>query len=350
MRIATLLLVTLVLGTGSAGLTAQENGSTSPHGTLPKGLDCSACHNASGWKPARARPDFDHDRVEAFRLTGSHRKVRCSTCHLDLRFDGPKIPSLACASCHADVHLGSMRSACSACHNTTSFGAVPGLAVHARTAFPLSGAHTQLSCEACHRDDTRGAYTPLATDCVSCHAQAYATASFDHRAAGLSTNCVQCHGTLAWSQQVEYGHSDGRFPLLGAHARITCGSCHTLPAFGLLFAPADESDCIACHQADYQRVHAADQFPTDCLACHGLETWGGGSFRGHDAFFPITSGRHSSAECRTCHIVAQDYGVFSCLECHEHAQAQMDDKHRGRNGYVYDSKACYNCHPNGRKD
>jgi hypothetical protein len=26
----------------------------------------------------------------------------------------------------------------------------------------------------------------------------------------------------------------------------------------------------------------------------------------------------------------------------------MDDKHRNRNGYRYDSLACYQCHPNGR--
>jgi hypothetical protein len=26
----------------------------------------------------------------------------------------------------------------------------------------------------------------------------------------------------------------------------------------------------------------------------------------------------------------------------------MDRKHNGRNGYTYESTACYRCHPNGR--
>jgi len=337
---------TLVLAVPKAG--AQERPAENPHGSLPRNLDCSDCHNAGAWRPVKARLSFDHDRVKAFGLTGTHREARCTACHLDLRFDGPKIGSSECGSCHADVHLGNMADTCTACHNTTSFTAVPGLAIHARTAFPLSGAHTQLTCESCHRDDTRGAYTALATDCISCHAQEYNASSFDHRAAGLSTNCEQCHGTLAWAHQVQYGHSAGGFPLLGAHARIQCSSCHTLPDFGLVFAPSNENDCIACHQADYQRVHAADAFPTDCLACHGVETWGGASFAGHDALFPISSGPHSNAECRNCHVVSQDYSVFSCLECHEHSQALMDEKHGNRNGYVYESGACYNCHPNGR--
>jgi len=338
------------LALAGPAVVAQDRHTENPHGSLPASLDCSACHSAGAWKPIKARSTFDHDRVATFRLSGSHRETRCTACHLDLRFDGPKIASFDCGSCHADVHLGNMADACTACHSTASFTAVAGLAVHSRTAFPLSGAHTQLTCESCHRDDARGAYAGVPTDCISCHAREYGTASFDHRAAGLSTNCEQCHGTLAWSHQVQYGHAAGDFPLLGAHARIHCAGCHTLPDFGLLFSPSGENDCIACHQADYQRVHAADVFPTDCLACHGLETWGGASFAGHDALFPISSGPHSGAACRTCHVVPQDYSIFSCLECHEHSQARMDDKHGNRNGYVYESGACYNCHANGRKE
>jgi hypothetical protein len=28
----------------------------------------------------------------------------------------------------------------------------------------------------------------------------------------------------------------------------------------------------------------------------------------------------------------------------------MDDKHKEENGYVYESNACYSCHPNGRSE
>jgi hypothetical protein len=37
--------------------------------------------------------------------------------------------------------------------------------------------------------------------------------------------------------------------------------------------------------------------------------------------------------------------VFTCLTCHSKSQA--DSNHRGRAGYVYDSNACYSCHPRG---
>jgi hypothetical protein len=26
----------------------------------------------------------------------------------------------------------------------------------------------------------------------------------------------------------------------------------------------------------------------------------------------------------------------------------MDSEHRGKTGYIYQSTACYNCHPNGK--
>jgi hypothetical protein len=48
--------------------------------------------------------------------------------------------------------------------------------------------------------------------------------------------------------------------------------------------------------------------------------------------------------------VASDYRQFTCLVCHEHSQASMDSKHRGRSGYSYSSVACLGCHPNGRGD
>lgn len=274
-------------------------------------------------------------------------------CHLNLRFDEPKISSLECGSCHVDVHMGRMVDACGTCHDATSFSNVPGLTLHARTAFPLSGAHTQISCESCHRDDSRGAYTALPTECLSCHAADLASAAFDHEAAGLPTQCEQCHGTLAWTHAVEFGHTAGGFQLLGAHARIRCENCHILPGFGGIFSPANENDCIACHQAEYDREHSGTQFPTTCNACHGLDSWLGASFAEHDSrYFPIQSGPHAGrwSDCSTCHIAPDQFSVFSCLGCHQHDQAPMDEKHRERSGYVYESGACYNCHPRGRAE
>jgi len=67
-------------------------------------------------------------------------------------------------------------------------------------------------------------------------------------------------------------------------------------------------------------------------------------------FFPIYSGSHRGtwSSCSTCHQIANDFRQFTCLVCHEHNQASMDNKHHGRPGYSYVSTACLSCHPNGR--
>jgi len=116
------------------------------------------------------------------------------------------------------------------------------------------------------------------------------------------------------------------------------------------------TDCIACHQEDYDGTtnpdHAAAMFPTDCLDCHTEDAWVPADFD-HDAmYFPIYSGKHEDewTLCTECHINPNDYAIFSCIDCHEHNdQAEVDDDHDGVAGYVYDSPACYSCHPNGEE-
>ena len=64
-----------------------------------------------------------------------------------------------------------------------------------------------------------------------------------------------------------------------------------------------------------------------------------------------TSGTHQGrwgTSCTTCHTVPADFGVFTCLDCHEHGQAQTDRDHSEVSGYAYESVACYACHTNGR--
>ena len=44
------------------------------------------------------------------------------------------------------------------------------------------------------------------------------------------------------------------------------------------------------------------------------------------------------------------FEVFTCLTCHEHRRSEMDDEHDEVRGYVYESTACYSCHPDGEDD
>jgi hypothetical protein len=379
--------------------------------------------------------EFDHSEQTGFVLVDRHAATGCGSCHLNLMFAEPKLGNGDCAGCHVDVHQGKLAATCASCHSTISFVDTPDLQLHARTNFPLTGSHLQISCESCHTDDVGGAFTPMNSECVSCHLDAYlstASSLIDHAAAGFPTNCQQCHNTLTWTggalfdhlaasgffaltgvhaqlrcaschtppsgqlqftpsgqddcvachqddYQREHGsdgfpttcadcHNDGDwgsasfshfnvsggFPLVGAHAGAPCAVCHTQPGNQLIFAPQGPNDCVACHQADYQREHAGSGFPTNCLNCHTQNDWQG-AFVDHDAqFFPIYSGKHQGKwndSCQTCHIDPGNQQTFSCFNgCHKHDQIPMDDKHQNVPGYAYDSTLCYSCHPDGRKD
>jgi hypothetical protein len=393
-----------------------------PHGQLPKGLDCSSCHTANGWHELKNPLAFDHAQVTGFPLTGQHATVTCNQCHLGLRYDQVHVAAADCVGCHVDVHQGRLEGACSRCHNTSGFQEVPAVALHARSGFPLTGAHLQAPCESCHRNDQGGAFAPIAADCMSCHRQDYTAASMpDHATTGFPTNCEQCHTTLTWQgsggfdhasfakgfalvgahatiqcadchippngalrfsasgqndcvachqaqfnsahsgtgfptsctdchninswANATFDHSKFGFALLGAHAQLQCSNCHIQPGNALKFTqPSGQNDCVACHQADYNRVHSGSGFSTNCTDCHTVNNWNANF--DHTSFFPLT-GSHA-ASCATCHTTPGTYSAFTCFQCHEHNQTDMNSKHQGVNGYSYDSNACYRCHPTGR--
>lgn len=345
-----LALLALPLGAGQG---QQAPPGTNPHGPLKPGVDCSDCHTSAGWKPLRPDPKFDHTSATRFALTGAHATVTCASCHLDLRFDEPKVEPGQCASCHVDVHRGNLGQDCARCHNTNDIRDVESLALHQRTAFPLTGAHINTPCESCHKTERAGVFAAVPRDCVACHQSALETASrsgVDH--AGFPRDCAQCHVTLAWAGGTSFDHASAArgYVLEGVHAVQRCVSCHTTPGFALRFAPVPTTnqDCIACHQQDYLREHGGEGFPTTCTDCHSVNSWN--STLNHDANeFPINSGAHRGqwTSCATCHTAPGDFKVFTCLSCHEHNQTDMDDKHREVTGYAYDSQRCYSCHSRG---
>jgi hypothetical protein len=334
---------------------AQRNG-LNPHGVLTVNVGCDACHTTEGWSPTKVPLEFDHNAATNFPLTDSHERVPCATCHLDLMFDAPKITTAGCTECHVDVHRGRLSSDCSSCHKTTLFSDIRGIEIHAKTLFPLSGSHTQVSCESCHPSDRGGAYSLQESECISCHVSDYNGAQpIDHVAAGFSTQCQECHNTLAWAFNVAFDHvtASGGFALLGRHMQIRCSSCHSGGTGEPIFNPSSQDDCFACHQSDYEREHAGTGFPTTCGSCHTNDSWEGATFADHDAVaFPIFSGAHRGRwdSCQTCHTTANDFRSFTCFNCHEHDRARMDEKHREESGYVYQSNACYSCHPRGRAE
>lgn len=316
-----------------------------PHGELRRPLDCADCHTAEGWRPLRRDTAFDHDRQAGFALTGSHAVLACEACHTGLRFDRPRAAEDQCGKCHADPHRGRLSADCASCHDTRRFAGARSPFVHERTTFPLTGAHRVIACEACHRDERAGAFTPVDARCIACHETDVARALFpDHSAPSFRGACDDCHRTTRW-QGARFDHAGvSGFALIGAHARAECTGCHVPPDFHLRFNASSNQDCVACHRADYDREHTGTGFPLQCTNCHTPDTWEGARF---DHSFPIFQGRHAREwdSCADCHPTAGNFAVFTCLTCH--TRAETDSHHREQQGYAYESTRCLACHPRG---
>lgn len=144
----------------------------------PGGPACQGCHNETSWIPAAY--DFARHSRETYPLTGAHLAVPCAGCHPTApRARVPRfhLGGRECVSCHAqeDPHQDQFAGrACSECHGTPSFRV--GVEFnHAKTRYPLDGAHAKVACNACHLKvaGPRGSfvrYRPLGTSCRSCHA------------------------------------------------------------------------------------------------------------------------------------------------------------------------------------
>lgn len=321
------------------------NGAKNPdHVALGFPQTCVQCHTTTTWTGA----SFDHNTRTSFPLSGAHVNVACVQCHVNGRFAGtPK----DCASCHINDfnkttnpnHVAAaFPTDCSVCHSTATWsGAVFD---HARTLFPLTGAHTSAACASCH---VNGKYAGLSTLCASCHISKFnSTTNPNHVTAGFPPTCEVCHTTSVWAPST-FNHAKTAFPLTGAHVNVGCASCH----IGGRYA-GTPTDCYSCHKADYTNVsnpnHAAAGFPTTCTTCHTTSTWAGATFS--HTQFPIYSGSHQGkwTTCNDCHTNPSNYAVFSCITCHAHDKGPMDQKHSGVRNYVYNSANCLACHPTGR--
>lgn len=221
----------------------------------PGGADCASCHDQDAFAPAH----FDRERHEAetsFALTGGHLAVPCTACHA-LRADAP--PDFAveqtCESCHADLNPHEDTFAnengvtvCGDCHST----ALWDLAEfdHAQTGFALTGQHAVTDCASCHTREelpdgrVRQQFRGLESTCASCH-------ETPHQGQFEGRSCDTCHDAIAFTI-AHFDHEATRFPLTGAHAQVSCASCHSTE-----------------RTADGTAFVRFRPMPTDCASCHG---------------------------------------------------------------------------------
>lgn len=296
-------------------------------------IDCEVCHSplSAGWQGAVA---FEHP--PSFRLTGGHLRADCEDCHSSGFVGTPT----DCAACHLDDYKSTndpnhaaagFSTTCEECHGVESWET--SAFDHARTAFPLTGAHIVLECDDCH--SAGFANTP--TDCAACHRGDYDdTRDPDHAAAGFPLECERCHSTSMWAG-ASFDHNQTGFTLTGRHRNLDCESCH---ADGYAGTP---TDCVACHLADYNGTddpnHQAAGFPTTCETCHSTQDWNA-DFDHDQTGFRLT-GQHRSLECESCHADGYAGTPADCAACHLDDYQTADPNHAA-SGFGTDCQTCHN--------
>ena len=303
---------------------------TQRRGTHARVMDrtCASCHPDHGgrgfdlvaWEGGSPER-FDHARA-GFELAGRHARLACRDCHrpafqksaamalVKVKDRGRSWLGLepACASCHTDPHRGSLGAACARCHSQTRWSPAPGFD-HARTRYPLTGAHAKPACIACHATPTvnagrlaNGALKPRwqpvpHADCASCHR--------DPHAGRFTGACARCHTTTVWATVNPRGfdHDQTRYPLRGAHAAVRCEGCHAAARGG---RRPPHARCLDCHQDAHRGGAMLAGHETDCATCHAVRGWTPSTWPRTEhqrTAYPL-EGAHADAECRGCHTRA----------------------------------------------
>jgi hypothetical protein len=297
------------------------------------GTSCSTCHTTAGWRSTSTPKDFDHQRT-AYPLTGRHATVACDRCHrpgrpLRLKHD-------ACTDCHADAHAGQLArradgGRCESCHDVSGFRpARYSPEDHAKSSFPLKGAHLAVACDQCHRPRVAGAGRAAVelriatTRCADCHRDPHRGQVATLVAAG---GCESCHAVGSW-REISFDHSHTKYALSGRHAQVACAPCHRRPEPGgaapvLRFAGAPQA-CEGCHR-DPHLGQFARAGAVSCERCHTTADLKASRFdHSRDAAYPL-DGAHARLACTACHLPQTRDGVrftrykplpTTCRGCH----------------------------------
>lgn len=328
---------------------------TSPdHQAAGYSLDCMECHDPASpewlWSEGFANHSF-------FPLEKGHDTRDCAACHINEVYTGTPTDCFACHQSDFEVAVNpnhqilGFSTDCAACH-TIDPGWMPAeYSQHDSEYFPIySGSHKGEwdECTDCHTNPSDFSVF----SCTVCHGQSETNGEHNGVSGYVyeSTMCLVCHPT--GNEDGAFNHDNTGFPLTGAHDNVDCASCH---ADGFAGTP---TECSACHLTDFQQTTSPDHetagFPTDCALCHNSEPgWAADNFTQHDnEYFPIYSGKHEGEwnECSECHTTAGSFTAFSCIDCHEHNNAnELADDHDDVQDYQFNSQACYECHPTGEE-
>ena len=224
---------------------------------------CDACHSPTlTFKVA----SFAHPRSPEF-FAGRHAGVACVRCHVRTTEELPapatspggtvraEMPSTACSTCHADVHLGQVGTACQRCHAVEAARFAPIRFSHESGAFPLTGRHRTLECAKCHPSEkatfpagagTARRLNPVSRECLSCHK--------DPHLGQVDAACATCHSTATFKVPAYPHPGQETMYSVGRHDKLACRSCHKVetgrfPAgSGTALRLKVGRTCIDCHR------------------------------------------------------------------------------------------------------
>jgi hypothetical protein len=320
------------------------------HGTSLFGTKaCKLCHSA---KVEFTRINFDHNRRTRFPLDGVHadpKKAPCYSCHPK---EQKAKPDRKCDTCHKDVHQArfakvSNGNDCAVCHTAANWPTDLKFDHSMHTKFPLTGAHANADCRACHRGKGDADWENVSSlisgkgktqkvACMGCHQHENV-----HKKQYPNERCLECHkmaGVVETKPRAinEFHGPNSRFPLIEGHKGVACDKCHP----GNVFKENTPLQCgPACHPDELHK----GTLGKDCLSCHTGGKWEARLFD-HDTKtkWPLV-GNHRDVLCEGCHPrrdFANNRGKSTtCYNCHS-----KDDAHAGQLG-----RRCENCHsPDGK--
>jgi hypothetical protein len=245
--------------------------------TTGKSSGCTGCHTEKSWKEIIG---FDHARTD-FPLEGAHQKVTCAKCHSgkqpatgmkSVRFDeAPR----QCAGCHPDSHQNEFAaqkevsqkvdaaagspSGCTGCHTQNSWKEIIGFD-HARTDYPLEGAHRKVSCAKCHsgKQPATGMknvrFDEAPRQCAGCHEDIHGG---QFVSGSNPPDCAKCHQVQQWQPSLFNHNTQSTYKLEGAHRKVPCKECHakTQAAGGrqTIVYKKTPRECSACHGTNSER-------------------------------------------------------------------------------------------------
>ncbi len=290
------------------------------------GQNCTQCHSEKSFHLIIGMSGFDHNKT-SFKLEAKHRSLDCKKCHKTKLTDPVK--HNRCSDCHTDFHKGQFvkpvqNPDCSECHSTAGFvGSSFSIDRHAKTEFPLLGAHMATPCFVCHKKENTWNFGNMGSNCTSCHTNIHEkTIDIKYYP---QEQCKSCHTENRW-MEVIFDHSKTGYELLGEHKKQSCRACHFKATNDGKYKQQFNnltSNCTECHSDKHFKQFDKDG-KTDCFFCHNFNNWKPDKFD-HNITRFILDGKHKNLSCSACHknkkigtttFVQYKLNTLKCEDCH----------------------------------